>query len=75
MARLRPERLSLEQLTRGIFERRKLEGGNLFAALTETVAHIELLQDAGDLEVSDEGQLNPTGTENYRQLIIELTTK
>ena len=75
MAKLRPERLSLEQLTRGIFERRKLEGGNLFAALTETVAHIELLQDAGDLEVSDDGQLNPTGTENYRQLINELTTK
>lgn len=74
MASLRPETLSLEQLTRGIFERRKLEGGNLFAALSEMVAHIELLQDAGDLEVSDDGQLNPTGAQNYQQLINELTT-
>ena len=74
LARLRSETLNLEQLTRRIFERRKLEGGNLFAALTEVVAHIELLQDAGDLEVGDRGQLRPTGAENYQQLINELSS-
>ena len=74
LARLRSETLNLEKLTRRTFERRKLEGGNLFAALTEVVAHIELLQDAGDLEVGDRGQLRPTGAENYQQLINELSS-
>src|SRR5919106_1057965 len=49
--------VGLEQLTRGIFERRKLMSGNLYAALTEIVAHIELLQDTQDLEVTEKGEL------------------
>ncbi|HZA23094.1 MAG TPA: MBL fold metallo-hydrolase [Dehalococcoidia bacterium] len=65
--------VGLEQLTRGIFERRKLMSGNLYAALTEIVAHIELLQDTQDLEVTEKGELICTGSENYQQFIFQLT--
>jgi hypothetical protein len=68
-----PGPASLEAVTRRTFERRKLVGLNLFAALTEVVAHIELLEDAGDLQVTEEHRLVRTGSENYRQLIQELT--
>lgn len=64
---------ALEDVTRGIFERRKLIAGNLYMALSEVVAHIELLQDTGDLEVAEDRRLRWTGTENYRQFIHELT--
>ena len=53
VARVGPRPASLEELTRGIFEHRKLIGGNLFAALSEVVAHIELLESVGDVEVDD----------------------
>ena len=49
-------------------------GGNLYAAVSEMVAHVELLEDTGDLKISDEGQVKATGSENYRQLIEELAT-
>ena len=66
--------VGLEEMTRAIFDRGKLMGGNLFAALTEMVAHIELLEDTEDLTVSDDGQLEATGNDNFRQLISELTS-
>ena len=66
--------LGLEQLTRAIFDRGKLEGGNLRAALLEMVAHVELLEDTGDLKVSEGGQMEATGNANYRQWIQELGT-
>ena len=47
--RMGTEPTSLERITRGVFERRKLIGGNLYMALSEIVAHIELLEDAGGL--------------------------
>jgi hypothetical protein len=47
--------------------------GNLYAALTEIVAHVELLLDSEDLEMTDRGKLVRTGSENYRQLIFQLT--
>lgn len=64
---------TLETVTRGIFQRSKLIGGNLYMALTEVVAHIELLQDAGDLEVTRDSKLRWTGGESYLQLIHDLT--
>jgi glyoxylase-like metal-dependent hydrolase (beta-lactamase superfamily II) len=64
---------SLESITQRIFERRKLAGLNLFAALTEVVAHIEFLQEAGDLELTEEHLLQRTRTENYYQVIQEIT--
>ena len=66
--------VGLEQLTRAIFDRTKLAGGNLRAALSEMVAHVELLEDTGDLKVSDGGQVEATGSANYRQWIRELAT-
>ena len=66
--------MGLEQLTRAIFDRTKLAGGNLRAALSEMVAHVELLEDTGDLKVSDGGQVEATGSANYRQWIRELAT-
>ena len=67
-----PEPQPLEDVTRRTFERRKLEGGNFFAALTEVVAHVELLEDSGDLEVTAEGRLRRTGRENYQELLRAL---
>ena len=65
---------SLEALTRGFFARRKLIGGNLYAAMSEVVAHIELLEDIGDIRLADDRGIHSTGSENYRQLIHELTS-
>ena len=66
--------VGLEQLTRAIFDRGKLMGGNLYAALSEMVAHVELLEDSGDLKVGEQAQLEATGSANYKQLIHELTS-
>ena len=62
----------LEQVTRGVFERRKLIGGNLFMALSEIVAHIELLQDLGDVELTEDTKLRKTGSEEFRHFVREL---
>ncbi len=63
---------SLETITRAVFARSKLIGGNLYMALSEIVAHIELLHDADDLEIAEDMLLRRSGSENYRQLISEL---
>ena len=67
--RMGTEPTSLEHITRGVFARRKLIGGNLYMALSEIVAHIELLEDAGDLEVWEDMRLRGRGSENYRDVI------
>lgn len=67
-----PEPQPLEAVTRRTFERRKLEGGNFFAALTEVVAHVELLEDSGDLEITEDRRLRRTGEENYQELLRAL---
>ena len=48
---------NLEDLTRGIFSRSKLLGGNLMAALSEIVAHLEFLEESGDIVVTNNGDL------------------
>lgn len=65
--------IGLEEITRGVFERGKLIGGNLYMALSEMVAHLELLFDVGDLELNHQRRLVRTGHEHYRQLVQELT--
>ncbi len=65
--------VGLEDLTRRIFSHRTLEGTNFRAAMAETVAHVELLEDVGDLEVSDRPEIRTTGSGNYRQFIHQLT--
>ena len=66
--------VGLEQLTRAIFDRGKLAGGNLRAALSEMVAHVELLEDTGDLKFNGGGQVEATGSANHRQWILGLAT-
>ena len=34
-------------------------------ALTEAMAHVELLHESGDLDVAEDGALRPTGSRNY----------
>ena len=48
---------TLEEMTRGIFERSKLLGGNIYAAMSEIVAHIEYLEDTGDISVGQNGEI------------------
>ena len=54
---------SLTELTTRLFDRSKLLGGNLMAALSEVVAHLELLEDVGDIEISSGGSITHTGSE------------
>ncbi|GIS63870.1 MAG: hypothetical protein CM1200mP3_01180 [Chloroflexota bacterium] len=42
---------SLEDLTRGIFSGGKITGNKFDGALSEVVAHLEFLEDVGDIEV------------------------
>ena len=56
---------SLEDLTRGIFSRGKLLGSNLMAALSEVVAHLEFLEDVGDIEVREDGMISHIVTKNH----------
>ena len=62
----------LEEVTRGVFESRKLSGGNLFMAMSEVVAHVELLQDIGDVEFTEEAKLRQTGSLEFRHFVREL---
>ncbi len=75
LGKMNGEPASLEEVTRGLFPRTTLTRSVLHLALTEAVAHVELLQDAGDLEMTPDHRLRPTGSANYRQFIRELTHK
>lgn len=57
---------NLTDLTARLFDRSKLLGGNLMAALSEVVAHLELLDDVGDIEISAEGSITHTGSKTPR---------
>ncbi|MDP6072558.1 MAG: MBL fold metallo-hydrolase [SAR202 cluster bacterium] len=72
LQRLTDDDPGLESVTRGIFEHGKLLGGNLYMALAEMVAHIELLEDLGDVEFTEDKQLRKTGSQHYRQFVAEL---
>ncbi|MBM3941327.1 MAG: MBL fold metallo-hydrolase [SAR202 cluster bacterium] len=74
LERIGNEPASLESVTRRTFEHRKLAGRNLFAALTEVVAHVEFLEDAGDLEVTEDGLLRRTGRDNYHRIVQEIAS-
>ena len=72
LQRLTDRPTGLEEVTRGVFEQRKLTGGNLFMALSEVVSHVELLQDIGDVEFTEESELRRTGSERFRHFVREL---
>ena len=57
---------NLTDLTTSLFERSKLLGGNLMAALSELGAHLELLDDVGDIEISNEGSMTLIDSETPR---------
>ena len=62
---------SLEDLTRGIFEKSKLLGANIFAAMSEIVAHLEFLEECNDIKVSNSGKLTSKVTELTTQKKLE----
>ena len=64
---------NLEETTRGIFERSKLLGPNLYAAMSEIVAHLEFLEDTGDIAIGASGDISKQGTgTNYKTYISRL---
>lgn len=65
-------RRTVEEVTRALFTPRQLADGNVWPAITEVVAHVEFLQQAGDLEITHEGHLIPTGTERFVQAVHRL---
>ena len=73
LGRIDTKPTGLEQITRGIFRHRKLIGGNLYMALSEVVAHVELLQDLGDIELTPENEVVRSGSENHKDFILQLT--
>ena len=73
IGKIGPRPVSLEEVTRGIFEHRRLIGGNFYMAVSEVVAHIELLQGVDDVDVDGDGRLQCTGSESYRQFIADVT--
>ena len=42
-------------------------------ALSEVVAHVELLQDLGDIELTPENEVVRSGSENHKDFILQLT--
>ena len=41
-------------------------------AMSEVVAHVELLQDFGDVEFTEEAKLRHTGSEEFRDFVRDL---
>ena len=61
------------ETTKGIFERSKLLGPNLYAAMSEIVAHFEFLEDTGDISISESGEISKQGNgTNYKPHISKL---
>ena len=64
---------NLEETTKGIFERSKLLGSNLYAAMSEIVAHLELLEDTNDITIATTGEISIQGSgTNYKDYISGL---
>jgi len=62
----------LEEFTWMLFRRGTLAGRGLYMAMSEVVAHIEVLLDVGDLEQTVDGRFKKTGSTNYMGFIQEL---
>ena len=64
---------NLEETTKGIFEKSKLLGSNLYAAMSEIVAHLELLEDTRDITITTGGEISIQGSgTNYKEYISGL---
>lgn len=66
------DRQLLHHLTVHLFQHRHLEGGNYYSALTEVVAHLEFMDDCGDLHITEDGRVAWKGTWNYREKMTEM---
>ena len=49
---------TLEDLTEVMFENSKLVGGNIVPAMAEVVAHLEFLEDSGEIAVQEDGSIS-----------------
>ena len=56
---------TLTDVTRALFPRQTPSSPVYDLALTEAMAHVELLHESGDLDVDDDGALRSTGSRNY----------
>ena len=65
---------TLTEVTRALFPRQTPESPVYHLALTEAVAHVELLHESGDLEIAGDGGLRATGTRNYLRIVGESAT-
>jgi len=73
LKKLQGKTSNLEETTKGIFERSKLLGSNLYAAMSEIVAHLELLEDTEDILIDESGQISMQGDgTNYKNYISKL---
>ena len=72
LRRIGPYPASLESVTRAEFSHRKLQDGNLFMALSEVVAHVEILQDFGDLDLTPDSKLRHQGSRRFQQFVQQL---
>ncbi len=63
------EAMSLEAVTKLLFSYRDMDSSNYHSALSETLAHVELLIDTGDLTEVPGGRLLWKGSENYREAV------
>ena len=64
---------TVEAITGKIFPARKLSGGGMVAAMSEVVSHLELLANAGDIQVSEDSMVRRTGTRGFYQEVKALT--
>ena len=73
LKKLQGKTSTLEETTKGIFDRSKLLGSNLYAAMSEIVAHLELLEDTEDILIDESGQISMQGDgTNYKNYISTL---
>ncbi len=72
LQRAADEPAGVEQFTGALFRRGTLVGRELYMAMSEVVAHIEVLQDVGDLEQMPDGPFRKTGSANHKEFIHEL---
>ena len=65
---------TLTDVTRALFPRQTPQSPVYHLALTEAVAHVELLHESGDLEIAGDGGLRATGSRNYLRIVGESAT-
>jgi len=60
------------EITRKLFPPRKLVGGGFFAALSEIVSHLEMLDKTKDIQILPNGNVKSTEQNNFLNVINQL---